>query len=109
MVSFPMNIYTCPFCYLPCTVKVDQEEWADQHCLECQVNFVFLKYSGLAATYYKRIVNNKNYTLHLSTIDNITTLWETGVDVDICREPNLLQNVTPDNVESKIKHLLLFS
>jgi hypothetical protein len=102
---------TCPHCQNPLT-----KDGPAMECSTCQVAFFHDKIDGQHIK-WERTINNFDWALNIYPETNHSSLMGfrsspvhdgdlvlTQIKIDCA-----IQNVTPDNVVDKIKHILLFS
>lgn len=125
-----MNLY-CLFCSQRCHVLAFDSDW--WHCVPCKVRYrgqsspiIWSQvghdslYDGLYEIEFERKIKDKTYVLCLEIQGNRTRIYkridcktasgfDTSIDTNLISIKPVLNGVTPENAESKIKTLLVFS
>ena len=123
LIKYISGVPKCIFCkdfcallpYTLITNIIDMKGWS---CDECRVTFIYGN-SKLQSYYFIRTIRNKNITLHVH-LNPSRTLLAINHDPDshiysslsykeiVLDIPHIV-NVTPQNIENKIKNIIVFS
>jgi hypothetical protein len=104
----------CPFCNNPTNYDLAHSKWADCNVCPTKFNFdslslLFSDNSEVLKFDYLYSLNGKKYYIEQHIDDHVTKIYcSFDMHIDLVYEIDKLLNITPENLISKLKTILMF-